>query len=177
MCDPVSIAAVSTFGTVGTQLLNQSASKAYGQSMSAAYKAVADTNAVQGYAAVQAQQEQQHAAATKEINNVVTQAAAASGSARTAAGEAGVAGNSVAALQDDFARTELNYQTTIIRNRAFADDQLRRNLDAIRANQQGQILAGVPKPVAGVDVISPFANLYGKELEISQSNQNQQPLG
>lgn len=177
MCDPVTILAISTAATMGTQALNMANQKAYQGSMSKAATADANANALQEYSSIQTRQTQEQMSANEAIQRARVQASSAAGSLRVAAGEGGVAGNSVDALHADFERSALNYETSVTRNRAFVDAQLTDQMIAIRAQQRSQILQALPNPVPIPDFIGEAGNAYGKYLQIKQTTKNNSPLG
>jgi len=82
--------------------------------------------------------QEQEATVTEEERNARA-AASARATARTAAGEAGVAGLSVEALLNDFTAQEGRYRYGVRRNNELVTDQLTAEMEGARAQAQGRI--------------------------------------
>ena len=166
MCTPAIVPIISAVVGVAGQAANASAMRQYGEQQQQLTTDLANTNALASYTALQHNQIQQHAQASAAIQNVSERAAAARSTARVSAGESGVAGASVDALQSDFTRQELSYQTAVIRNSTFADQQITNQMQGVRAQQQAQIINAQAPPVQQPDFLNAFIGAYSKSLEI-----------
>lgn len=91
---------------------------------------------------------QQDTAASSEaaMQNSV-QAAQARGTATTAAGEAGVEGNSVQLMLHDFSRIEASNNSNLYTNLQMEQQQIGDEMRSARAQAQSQIAQAAPSPV------------------------------
>lgn len=176
MCNPAAaVQAAATVVSIGQQIANSSAMKAYGQRTYDANKKIAEADALQSYAALQARQLQEGAKAAEAINSAALESQRRMAAARTVAGESGAAGVSVQDVLGEFKTVELNYQTTVIRNKAMLDAQFKSELEATRAQEQGRILSGLPGPSQSPDILGTALSGFGKILEINASEKANQP--
>lgn len=170
MCPPI-IAAIASLGAetiaatqlaltvvaagvgVAQQAANTRAQERYQNAQFKATKEAATANAITQYNALQVRQQQETAAAAQAIDQSSMRAAQAAGTARVTAGETGTGGASMSALLNEYRRQELGFAQTTIRNQTWQNAQIQLNMEGIRANQQAQIAAAVPKPVEQPDYI------------------------
>jgi predicted amidohydrolase YtcJ len=168
MCSP--LAAVGA--TTALSLANESEKAKYGKAAFKQAKARAEDNALRAYGAIQERQQQETAAAAQAIAKNAEQARLAIGSAATSTAEAGVAGNAAAALIQDYEQTSLEYERTVIRNKAFLDAQFARDAHGIRQNEEAEILRALPEPPNYLGVLVGGAT---QALSIYGAQKNQQP--
>lgn len=161
---------------MGQQMANAGAAERYGQAQFEATKKAAVDDAIRGYSALQARQSQENAKAAQAVDQASLAARRAASTSRTSAGESGAFGGVAAELADEFKRTELNFQTTVIRNQTMLDAQFRNELEGVHAQEYGRILAGQPGPVAQPDLLGGALNAFGKILEINQKSKEKSPV-
>jgi hypothetical protein len=149
----LALTAVSAAVGVATQQANAKAQAEYQNAQFKATKEAATANAITQYNALQVRQQQETAAAAQAIDQSSMRAAQAAGTARVTAGETGTGGASMDALLNEYRRQELGFAQTTIRNQTWQNAQIQLNMEGIRANQQAQIAAAVPKPVEQPDYI------------------------
>jgi hypothetical protein len=127
--------------TSGLSLLQ--AKSGYDRQLDAAEQVerAARANALRQYQSIQSRQIQERAKATQEIQESNRAARRASSTAAVASAEAGVGGNSVAALQDEFERTALEFESTTIRNMSFLDAEFKDRAEGVRAEQEATVNA------------------------------------
>ncbi len=113
----------------------------------------ATASAVNQYNALLMRQRQEEAAASQAISESAMRAAQAASTARVTAGEAGTAGLSVDALLSDYKRQELGFAQTTIRNQVWQNAQIALSMKGIQAQQQAQMTAAMPRPVARPDYV------------------------
>lgn len=108
------------------------------------------------------------AAQTEEQRNAI-EASKARATARTAAGEAGVAGLNVDALMNDFLFQETNYRSGVRRNLELSTDQLGQEMEGVRAGAQGRVNSISPylrEPVSRPNYLGEALRIGGKGLAI-----------
>lgn len=180
MCDPLTIAfiAVSAAGTLYSTDQARKNADAASDYQNAVYKRnaeLADDAALAAYSSLQRRQLEEREAAGQGIEQVKRQALQAAGAARVSAGEAGVGGLNIDALLGDFARQELEYQTSVIRNQAFRSAQFGQEYEAIRGQQAGRILSALPQPVAKPDFFGAALRIGADALGGYTSNTHYDP--
>lgn len=84
---------------------------------------------------------QERAKAAQAIQQSAKAARNAASSSAVASAEAGVGGASVAALQNEFERTALEFESTTIRNEAFLDAEFKDKAAGVRAEQEATVNA------------------------------------
>lgn len=156
------IAVASAGFSVVQQQQNASAMQKFQQQQYKATRESATASAINQYNALLTRQQQEEAAAAQAIGQSSMRAEAAAATARTTAGETGTAGASVAQLLNEYRQQELGFAQNTIRNMNWMNAQLKMNMEGIRANQQAQINAAAPKPVAAPDYL-------GAALRIGES--------
>ncbi len=109
---------------------------------------IANDAAFNQYKGMQQRMSQEREARAMDIMKASRQARQAMGSGRAAAGEGGVAGNSVDALLRDFERSEAEYSYGQMRSQQFRESAMMDQMEAVRSQQQGRILSTIPEPVA-----------------------------
>lgn len=154
------------------QSQNYSAQKKYQKQTFAATKEAADADALRNYAAIQQRQIQEQDKAARSIQKIALQATEARASARTAAGESGVAGNSVQALQDDYSRDEADYQSQVIKNQSYLSDQFGLELEGVHARQTAAIQSGIGNPIQPPDYLNTVIKTYSKVLAINYNTEH-----
>lgn len=137
MCDPTVIAA----STTGLGLLQ--AKSGFDRQLDAAAQVekAARENALRQYTSIQSRQVQERAKAAQAIQQSAKAARNAASSSAVASAEAGVGGASVAALQNEFERTALEFESTTIRNEAFLDAEFKDKAAGVRAEQEATVNA------------------------------------
>ena len=145
MCDPISMAVVgAATGLAQYQGQRQQARQQarYQASASAAERA----RFLQEQSSIRMRQAQEREATDRELGDIAMKSREAIASARTSAGESGVAGSSVDALMDDYMRQEGNYRTALTRQQEFQNINTGLALsDAGFRTQNNQI--GINKPI------------------------------
>lgn len=152
MCDPVSLtmAGLSIAGTTAGYIGQQQAAADQAKYQNERYSETARI-ALENY---QSQINQQQARFGQEVALTADQAMANQieamklrSTASVAAGEAGVAGNSVQALLDDFSRQEAMNRFSLATNLGWKEDQMDEELRAAQADARSQIASATPVPV------------------------------
>jgi fructose-1,6-bisphosphatase/inositol monophosphatase family enzyme len=172
MCNPAGLALASTAVGIASGKQNADTQSRYQRTLYAANLKSANENAVLSYQQIQARQEQEGAKATQAVSAAHEQAALATGRLTTTMAENNVAGNSAAALLQDFARQEANYVQTTIRNKAFLDDQFAMEMKGVEARRQAQIISGMSSPVAGPDYLNSGIKLGADVLRINWNQEH-----
>lgn len=179
MCDPASMAGAA-YGLQGASTLLGlgSASDQYKRQLDAAEQVekAANANALRQYGALQSRQVQETAKATQAIEESNRAARGAAGTASVATAEAGVAGNSAAAFQDEFRRTALEFESTTIRNRAFLDANFKDQAEDIRAEQQA-VTQNAYNQVQQPNYMDILLQGLGGFLEIRGDQLKNKPIG
>lgn len=176
---PATLAALA-FGTaalgagvgVMQERANAKATEAYQKRQYEQTRASATASAISQYNALLARQQQETAVASQAIDTNAARAAAAMATARTTAGQAGAAGQSVSALLGEYRMQELGFQQTNIRNMTWANAQIKLNMEGIRANQQAQIAAAAPKPVPMPDYLGAALRIGGSFMDATANYAN-----
>ena len=96
---------------------------------------------------IRARQVQERAALAQQTQEITDRAREALGVSVTQASESGTAGASLAALQDDFVRQELNAQQALLRSQEFRDQQAQVQADQARTGQRASVLNSLPDPL------------------------------
>lgn len=135
MCDAASIA-VTSFLIQGTQAVaeyagQKSAAKANTQSATA--------QLLRQYGALNARQTEEQKALSHDLQSVGSEVASATGTATTAAGEAGVSGLSTDLLVRDYSRQEATASDQLKQNYEITSDQIQREKAAARDSAISQI--------------------------------------
>lgn len=173
MCDPASITLLAGTGlNLGQQIVGGKAQEKYQEQQFNTNKRLADQNALRAYDSLMQRQVQENAKATQSVIAASKASREALATSRVSALESGVGGISVDALTADFERSELDYQNTVIRNREFLDSQFKDELEGIRLNQEGNILAGVGSPVQKPDYANAFIRGFSGLLSIQANKTN-----
>lgn len=111
---------------------------------------------------------QEGEAATTEQQRNAVEAAKARSTARTAAGEAGVAGLNVDSLMNDFLGQEARYRYGVGRNLELGTDQLSQEMEGARAGAQGRINSISPylrEPVSRPNYLGEALKIGGRGLD------------
>lgn len=166
MCNPAAFQVAAAAMSAAQQQANFSAVSSANKKSFEANKALALDDATRTYAALQARQAQEHAKASQAIDEVARTTAQKRSTATVGALEGGVGGSSIGSMMDEFRQVELNYQTTISRNRAMLDAQFGSELEATRAQAHGRILSGLPGVSQRPDLLGTLLSGFGKALEI-----------
>lgn len=149
----LALTAIGSIYGVAQQQANARAQEQYQKAQYEATKEAATANAISQYNALLTRQQQESAAAAQAIDQSAMRAAQAASTARVTAGETGTGGASMDALLNEYRRQELGFAQTTIRNQTWQNAQIQLNMEGIRANQQAQIAAAVPKPVQQPDYL------------------------
>jgi hypothetical protein len=139
MCDPTVLAAASFVSQAGSSIIAAGAQDA--QSRAVAKAAVADYRIKARD--IGTRQGEEMAAATLQIEGAARATSVAQGATSAAAGEGGVTGNSVTALQNVLEGQLGDYTGSVLRNRDSVVGQLQREKLAARAEAASRI-AGAP---------------------------------
>jgi hypothetical protein len=170
MCDPVTISVVAGSAlNLGQQIVGANSQEKFQDQQFKTNKRLADQNALAAYESLTQRQVQENAKATDAVMKASRASREALSTSRVSAGESGVAGLSVDALQADFERSELDYQNTVTRNREFLDSQFKGELEAIRAGQEGRILQGVGAPIRQPDYANAFIRGFSSVLSVNSN--------
>jgi hypothetical protein len=171
MCDPTSLFA----GSMGLSALEaissyQGQAAAYDQSVQQAglNRELATGSALSQYAALAARQTQEREAAAASVDDTARRASEARATARVAAGEAGVAGESVNALLEDYTRQEYDFQVRTSRNSSFLDTQFSRERDATRLGLKSNLLNS--QPIAKPSMLNPLIGFGAQSLTAFQAS-------
>lgn len=171
MCEPVTLFAISAglsavSGVVnyGQQKDNAEAQQKWQEQLHKTNTEVATSNALTQYAALQRRELEERAAAAQGVEQVSREALQATGRARAGAAAGGVGGLSVDSLMSDFQRQELDYQTSVIRNQGFREQQFAAEAEGIKNQAYGQILSSSPQPVAKPDFFGTLLQIGGDTL-------------
>lgn len=108
--------------------------------------------------------EEEAAAASQQATQTAAQVAAASGRARSAAGAAGVSGNSVEALISQFASVEAATNASIQTNLKWRERQLQGNKMEAQSGMQRTIDSATPRKYEGPDMLGLGFSLAGAAL-------------
>ena len=133
-------------GLIGQQQ-QASAMADYQQQMYDQNKKIADQAATDQYQGLGTRTYQEREAAALDIMNASRAAREAMSTARVSAGEAGVSGSSTDALLQDFERRQFEYTYGRSRSQDFREASIEDQKKAIRSQQQGRVLAMLPKPI------------------------------
>jgi len=173
MCDPVSLGAASlAISTAAT------GASFYAKSQQAeARNEAAEQAAIQKYNTQNTRLRQEQEAATREKLRLEKQSAEKQATAKVAAGEANVTGNSVESLMADFERQEADYKSVMNRNMDMKTLQVKQSMEGINNNAKNRMTSGpsgvgAALSVAG-DAVGTYANnqeAFNKELGISDTN-------
>lgn len=133
-------------GLIGQQQ-QASAMADYQQQMHDQNTQIANQAATDQYQGLGTRTYQEREAAALDIMNASRAAREAMGTARVSAGEAGVSGSSTDALLQDFERRQFEYTYGRSRSQDFREASIEDQKKAIRSQQQGRVLAMLPKPI------------------------------
>lgn len=139
---------ITTLGTFIQQDRNANATEKAQDRAFEQNKALAIGDAINNHNATNLRQAQENARAAVEIQSIVRQSRAASGTARAAGADAGVAGQSLDALLSDFERKAASFTSGTERNLKFVAQQTEATKRGIRSTQEGRILSALPGVVA-----------------------------
>lgn len=166
MCNPAAMPFIEGAAVLASQGIAARQQDEYQDKVFDANKASADANAIRQYMTLQARQDQERVASNQAIERAKLEAAGARGTARVAAGEAGVSGNSVAALDQEFTRAAAQFESRKIASQAALDAQFGREYEGIRAGQEAQIRSGVGDYIQAPDFLNVAIRSFAKNLEI-----------
>jgi len=142
MCEPATMMAISTGLSVamgGMQMMGQQQRAQAQADAQARQIANARQAFVNDTAALQERRLQESAAASQQMREQQRKAVRARATARTEAGEAGVSGLSVDALQRDFYSRELNYLSAVRQNYDNTSRQIDRQLESAGTGFQTRV--------------------------------------
>ena len=174
MCDPASMAVATTGAQLYSQGQNARTEGEYKRLVYAENAKIATVDAVSAYQQIQQRQIQEGEKASQSIQAAHKQATLASGRLITSMAEAGVAGNTAAALLGDFQRQEADYVQTTIRNQAFLDDQLKLDMQGVEYKRRAAVLSGTSTPAAPPDYLNAGIRLGSQMLAIDWDQTHQQ---
>lgn len=176
MCDPVTLFATSVAITAtaeGVNYLQESrnadAQRDYQRYLYGANAELANEAANSSFLQLARRELQEREQASKAIADVTNEATLARGGARVGAASAGVAGNSVKALLDDFRRQELDYQTVTQRNLHATELQLQEERKGVAGERQGRILSMLPQPVQKPSLLNSALRVGGQAFNAYQN--------
>lgn len=159
MCAPAAIAipliasAASSAAAAGAQYAAQAQdAKAAGKFQNSQYSqtaSIAMENYLRTIDVTNVRNQQETAAASQQAIENANESRSAQSTAMTSAAEAGVTGNSVAALLNDFAFHEAANNQTVYQNLQMQREQSDEYLKAARAEAYGQIASATPRRVRG----------------------------
>ena len=102
MCNPAALPFIEGAAVLVSQGIAGNQQADYQEKVFEANKASADANAIRNYMTLQTRQEQERVSSNQAIERATLEATGARATARVSAGESGVAGNSVTALDQEF---------------------------------------------------------------------------
>jgi hypothetical protein len=120
-------------------LLNAGKQNQFQKDQAADVAKQADASALRQYSQLQIRQEQEAARATQAIQENVVHATNATSTAKTSLAESGVAGNTASELIGEYARTSSNYESAVIRNKAFLDQNFRDQAKSVQLGEQANV--------------------------------------
>lgn len=168
MCYVYIAQAIVAAGTAYLSYEEQDAAADNARELSNRLTETANANASRNYLALQRRRLEAQKQAAEAAQKVSKDATRARGSARVGAAGAGVTGASVDALLGDFTRREQAYQARLISQETFRDQQFVVDAEAIRTNQQSQILSNQPR-VQQPNFYSSALGFASSALQIDQS--------
>lgn len=165
MCTPI---AAASFGINAASI----AASYVGQSRMAkaqeTYQQKQGTAALEAYrqnlAALGLKRQEDAASASDQLQQAQREAIQARSSAFTAAGEAGISGNSVDALMRDFTARELNFRSNTATNLKSRSGQIDREMLSVQAGAQSQVNQA-KTPVAKPSLLGAGLQLGGSALD------------
>lgn len=164
MCEPISMAvgAISTAASIKSQ---KAAIKAQEKAQANA-SALERARYLNEVSVTRQRQRQEQIVAAQQLQEGQTQAMQARATARTSAGESGVAGLSVDALINDLTRQEAEYSFNITQQQKFQEQNTNNVLEAAGLGFTAEMLR-INKPIPKVDYFG--AALKGAEVGIGFS--------
>lgn len=172
MCNPVALTGAQFAASQYSQGQNAKQQAKYNAKVFELNKESAEANALVSYTQLQRRQEEEHAAAAQAIEHARRQSTAAIGAQTTAMAEASVAGNTAAALTQDFQRKEAEYISTVIRNQAFLDDQFKLETQSVAIRERAQIQSGLAPAPLGPDWVNGGIQAASDFLRMNWNQQN-----
>lgn len=136
----------------------------------------ATRNALRQYTAIQTRQVQERAKASQAIQESARAARRASSTSAVSSAEAGVGGNSVAALQNEFERTALEFESTTLRNQAFLDATFKDQAEGVRAGQEA-VVNNAYNQVSQPNYLGILMQGLGSYLDLSSAMGSTGPAG
>lgn len=175
MCLPVAAAGPLAGLSTGLGLLQ--AKSTFDRQTDAAEQVerAARENALRQYTAIQSRQVQERARAAQAIQQSAKAARTASSSSAVASAEAGVGGASVAALQREFERTALDFESTTIRNQAFLDAEFQDKAAGVRAEQEATVNSAYNQ-IQTPNYLGILMQGLGSYLDLSSAMKATQPI-
>jgi hypothetical protein len=169
MCEPISMLALAGTGlAIGGQVAGfageQQSAAAQGKYQNQLYgdtARIAINNYTQGISAIQLRQQQETAAAGDQSMQNSVNGLQAQSRAAVSAGEAGVEGNSVHSLLNDFARQEAFNNMNLHTNLVNQQQQGYQDMLAQQAQAQSQISGATPRPVQTPSPLALGLNIAG----------------
>lgn len=116
---------------------------------------------LRGYEQLGRRHQEERAAQVASVDEVHRRASEAVSAVRTSAADAGVSGQSVAALMNEARSDELRATTQIVQQRQFRERQLFEEAQAMRARSYQEILGGLGRPVGAPDYLGSLKDLSG----------------
>jgi hypothetical protein len=138
---------------------------------------IALENYFSGIGELNARAFQERAAASQEAVGIQDRIAAARATSAVIAGEAGVTGNSVTLLIQEFSRIENEANLDLQTNLQWQEDQRAAEMKALQAQAKGQVSAATPGPVSMPSPIAAGLSLANSLLGITDSAMYRQQRG
>jgi hypothetical protein len=182
MCDVAGLilGGLSVAGSVASARAQNKAAEEQAEYQNRLYSETGDA-ALQNYAiqidAIQDRLGQETAAASQQATLQSSAIQSQQATARVAAGERGVEGNSVELLLQDFTRLEAQTNLDFQTNLQWMADQAGDEMQALQADGQNQINAVTPRPVSGADPLATGIGVIGSLLSITDSALQRQQQG
>lgn len=166
MCDPFSITAIAlsisaSAASYKAQADQARASGKYQNAVALQTGQIAQSNYLQQTGAAGAAVQQGQLQASSQIQANQTRGLQAQGALNTAAAEAGVGGNSVDEMLQDFRRQEALAADSIHTNQSFNTQQIISQEEGLRAQAQGRIASSRPGPISGPSAVALGLSIAG----------------
>lgn len=165
MCDAIGIiTGIGGAVSFASQTSSANSLEAHQKSISARNVANANIAARNSYYQSQAGELQQAAGAAQDITERSREAVLARSTVVASAANAGVSGNSVEAILDDFSAQEGRYNAAVRLNQIYAEEQGRADRESIRLGHDGRLVSAAPDPVQkpnfATAAFSTFTSVY-----------------
>ena len=135
-------------------------------------KTLTDANLITQFAAISERQVQEQKKAAQEISTIVQQARTARATAYASSIEGGVAGLSVDALLNDYARKESEFVLRTQAQEKAVVTQLQQEATGLSYQAAGRIAGVTPQPIAGPSALGLAASITGSAFSFFGQAEN-----